>query len=108
VLSSYSRRVARGTTFFAITLSIIFIPCWAVPAHAGYRHPVPAGSSRSSRGDRGGGAGEAPPVSPGGGVGGGAGAKSMRGYNPERAKRFWSHYHGGRRDAKRKPLEREK
>ena len=32
----------------------------------------------------------------------------MRGYNPERAKRFWSHYHGGGRDAKRKPLEREK
>ena len=33
---------------------------------------------------------------------------SPTGYNPKRGQRFWSHYHGARREKKEKPLEREK
>jgi len=39
----------------------------------------------------------------------GTGGKSApKGYDPERIKNFWRHYHGARPQPKSKPLEREK
>ncbi len=36
----------------------------------------------------------------------GASKSSQGGYSAQRVQRFWSHYHGNRREAKSKPLER--
>ncbi len=36
----------------------------------------------------------------------GTSKSGQSGYSAQRVQRFWSHYHGNRREAKRKPLER--
>ncbi len=38
--------------------------------------------------------------------GGGTSKSGLSGYSAQRVQRFWSHYHGNRREAKSKPLER--
>jgi hypothetical protein len=94
---------------------LIAVSCWPVDAHAGSRRSalstVPSARSSRSLNPEGRDFSEraAPSASGRRSVGSRSMGRSGYGtYNPERIQRFWSHYHGARRERKSKPLEREK
>jgi hypothetical protein len=94
---------------------LMSVSCWPVDAHAGSSRSMlsTVPSTRSSKsfdserwelGER-----AAPSESGTRSLGNRrAGPSGLGRYPPERIHRFWSHYHGGKKDAKSKPLEREK
>jgi hypothetical protein len=108
----------RGWMFVsAISLlaAVLSASCWPIEARAGSRHSRLLSSSGTHKG-RNLGAGSQGSVkawapSASGKHSGGTRNEGQSGYgtyNPKSIRRFWSHYHGERRKAKSKPLEREK
>ena len=106
-----SRIVPRVAGVVAIVLPFVWLSCWPTTVQAGSGRSIQIpGSSRSSKSLE---------TSDSDSDEGwswsrrssnlGSGVKSgTSSYQPERIKRFWSHYHGARPEQKRKPLERQK
>lgn len=102
----------RGWMFVSalgLLAALLSVSCWPMEAGAGSKYSASRPWAHKSRslgaGNRSSADVWAPnaPVKPGPDTRGAEGT-----YNPEHIRRFWSHYHGGRKAKRSKPLERER